>query len=260
MGYSLQVNQKALSRENNPDRDEQFGNINTKIKSFINQGLPVISVDTKKSELVGNFKNSGKIWRKKGDPLLVEDHDYPSRGIGKAIPQGTYDVKKNEGFVTVGVSGNTAEFAVNSLKLWWNDFGKRNYPEVDKILICVDGGGSNGSRNRLWKYGLQKFADETGLKVTVAHYPPGTSKWNKIEHRMFSYISSHWVGRPLDSFESIVDLIGSTTTKTGLKIKAKLDKKEYQTGIKISDEEFSKINLISDKTFPIWNYTIHPII
>ena len=227
-GYSLQSNRKELSRENNPDRNSQFEMINSKIESFIKKELPVISVDTKKKEIVGNFKNQGEIWRKKGDPLLVEDHDYLSRGIGKAVPYGTYDIQKNVGFVNVGISKDTAEFAVNSIEKWWDEFGIDNYPNVQEILICADGGGSNSSNNKLWKYSLQKFSDKTGLKISVAHYPPGTSKWNKIEHRMFSYISSHWKGRPLESFESVVNLIGSTTTKNGLKIKAKLDKRQYK--------------------------------
>ena len=258
MGYSLQSNRKSLSRENNPERDKQFQIINRKVKKYIREGFPVISVDTKKKEIVGKFLNKGKTWRQKGDPRLVEDHDFLSRGIGTAIPYGTYDVGKNQGLVNVGISSDTAEFAVNSILKWWNEFGKRNYPDATKILICADGGGSNGSRNRLWKFSLQRFSDKAGLEVYVCHYPPGTSKWNKIEHRMFSYISSNWRGQPLESFEAIIELIGNTTTKKGLKIKAKLDKRKYLKGKKISDEEFSKINLVKNKILSQWNYSILP--
>ena len=258
LGYSLQSNRKSLSRENNPDRNRQFKMINRRVKRFLSDGLPVISVDTKKKELVGNFKNQGKTWRKKHDPILVEDHDFPSRGDGKAIPYGTYDIGRNEGLVNIGISSDTAEFAVNSILTWWKNFGERNYPRANEILICADGGGSNGSNNRLWKYCLQRFSDKTGLEVTVAHYPPGTSKWNKIEHKLFSYISSHWSGQPLESYESIIKLIGSTTTKTGLKVKAKLDKRKYKAGKKISDEDFSMIRIVKNRTLPKWNYTIIP--
>ena len=258
MGYSLQSNRKSLSRESNPNRDRQFKIINRKVKKFIREGMPVVSVDTKKKELVGKFKNQGKTWKKKGVPHLVEDHDFPSRSTGKAVPYGTYDINRNEGFVNVGISSDTAEFAVNSISRWWSSFGVRNYSSAHKILICADGGGSNGSSNRLWKYSLQEFSDRTGLEVHVCHYPPGTSKWNKIEHRMFCYISSHWKGRPLESYEAIVNLIGSTTTKKGLKIKEKLDKRIYHRGKVVPDEEFSKINLIINKILPKWNYSISP--
>jgi len=258
MGYSLQSNRKSLSRENNPERDKQFRIINRKVTKFLREEQPVISVDTKKKEIVGEFANKGVSWRKKGEPRLVEDHDFLSRGIGKAIPYGTYDVGKNEGLVNVGISSDTAEFAVNSILKWWTEFGERNYPNANKLLICADGGGSNGSRNRLWKYSLQRFSDKTGLEIYVCHYPPGTSKWNKIEHRMFSYISSNWRGQPLESYEAIIDLIGSTTTKKGLKVMAKLDKKKYKKGRAISDEEFMKINLVKNKTLSQWNYSIMP--
>ena len=258
MGYSLQANRKSLSKENNPERDRQFRIINRKVSKYLREELPVISVDTKKKEIVGKFANKGTTWRKKGEPQLVEDHDFSSRGIGKAIPYGTYDIGKNQGLVNVGISSDTAEFAVNSILKWWNEFGERNYPEADKLLICADGGGSNGSRNRLWKYCLQRFSDKTGLEIYVCHYPPGTSKWNKIEHRMFSYISSNWRGQPLESYEAIIDLIGSTTTKKGLKIKAKLDKRKYKKGRAISDEEFKRINLVKNKTLSQWNYSIIP--
>ena len=259
MDYSLQGNRKSLSRESNPNRDRQFKMINRRVKKFLDEGLPVISVDTKKKENVGNFKNPGKTWRKKGEPQLVEDHDFLSRGIGKAIPYGTYDVGRNEGLVNVGISSDTAEFAVNSIMRWWSEFGLRNYPSAKELLICADGGGSNGSNNRLWKYCLQRFSDKVGLEITVAHYPPGTSKWNKIEHRMFSYISSSWRGEPLESYESIINLIGTTTTRKGLRVKAKLDKRKYRKGRKISDEEFSVINIVSNRVLPKWNYTILPL-
>jgi len=258
MGYSLQSNRKALSRENDPNRDRQFRIINRKVMKFIREGLPVISVDTKKKEIVGKFANKGVKWRSKGDPILVEDHDFLSRGEGVAIPYGAYDVGNNEGLVNIGISKDTAEFAVNSISRWWKTFGNRNYPKANKILICADGGGSNGSRNRLWKLCLQKFSDQFGVEVIVCHYPPGTSKWNKIEHRMFSYISSNWRGQPLESYEAIVQLIGSTTTQAGLNIRAKLDRKKYETGKKVTDEEFSKINLTNGKTLSRWNYSISP--
>ncbi len=192
LDYSLQANRKTLSQANDTDRDAQFIQINTQVKRFIRQGQPIISVDTKKKELVGKFKNPGKKWQKKGNPEKVEDHDFRSRAEGVAIPYGAYDLKRNEGFVNVGVTSDTAEFAVNSIKQWWSYFGRKHYPDARKILICADGGGSNGSRNRLWKLSLQKFSKKTGLTITVCHYPPGTSKWNKIEHRMFSYISINW--------------------------------------------------------------------
>ena len=258
MGYSLQSNRKSLSRENDPNRDRQFRIINREVQKFLRAGLPVISVDTKKKENVGNFANKGAQWRPKGNPVLVEDHDFRSRGDGIAIPYGAYDVGKNEGYVSIGISKDTAEFAVHSIEQWWKRFGKRNYPKAHKILICADGGGSNGSRNRLWKYCLQQLSDQENLEILVCHYPPGTSKWNKIEHRMFSYISSNWRGQPLQSYEAIVQLIGSTTTKTGLKIEATLDDKNYETGRKVTDDEFAKINLTKGKTFSLWNYTIAP--
>lgn len=258
MGYSLQSNRKSLSRENNPNRDRQFKLINRRVKKFFRDELPVISVDTKKKELVGNFKNQGREWRQRSEPRLVEDHDFSSRGDGKAIPYGTYDIGRDEGLVNVGISSDTAEFAVNSIEKWWREFGEINYPTAERILICADGGGSNGSNNRLWKYSLQNFSNKTGLEIHISHFPPGTSKWNKIEHRMFSYISSHWRGQPLESYEAIIKLIGSTTTKSGLKIKAKLDRRNYKTGKKISNEDFSEINLKKGNTFPKWNYLICP--
>lgn len=256
--YFLQQNRKTLSRENNPDRDRQFKIINRKAAKFLKNNFPVISVDAKKKEQIGKFQNKGATWNKKGHPTKVEDHDFPSLGKGKATPYGSYDIGRNEGFVNVGISSDTAEFAVNSILRWWQSFGVKHYSEATELLICADGGGSNGSTNRLWKFSLQELANKTNLKISVCHYPPGTSKWNKIEHKMFSYISSNWRGQPLESYEAVVQLIGSTTTKKGLKIKAKLDKRIYKKGKKITDEQFNSINLKKSKTLPKWNYAIEP--
>jgi len=258
LNYSLQVNKKAISSSNNYNRDEQFRYINEIVKEFISLNEPIISVDTKKKELVGNFKNNGQKWHQKNTPIKVEDHDFRSRAKGIAIPYGTYDQQRNEGFVNIGKSSDTAEFAVNSIKQWWQLIGSKQYPKAKKLLICADGGGSNGSRSRGWKFYLQHLVDELGLEVTVCHYPPGTSKWNKIEHRMFSFISLNWKGIPLESYETIVNLIGCTKTKKGLKIKAQLDDKEYEKGVKISNEEFDQINLARHSVHPNWNYTISP--
>ena len=257
LGYSLRSNKKMLSGKNHPNRDEQFRHINRSVHRFSREGNPVVSVDTKKKELVGNFKNEGRVCSKEAKKVL--DHDFPSYAEGKAIPYGAYEINRNEGFVNVGLSSDTSEFAVNSLWQWWRHFGRKRYPKATGILVCADGGGSNGSRTRAWKFFLQELANKLGIPITVVHYPPGTSKWNKIEHRMFSFISMNWKGRPLENYESVVKLIASTTTKTGLKIKARLDRKQYKTGVKISDEEFDKINLKFEKKFPQWNYTIHPI-
>lgn len=257
LGYCLRSNKKMLSGINHPNRDEQFRHINRSVHRFSRDGNPVLSVDTKKKELVGNFKNEGRVWSKEAKKVL--DHDFPSYAEGKAIPYGAYDINRNEGFVNVGLSSDTSEFAVNSLWQWWRHFGRKRYAQATGILVCADGGGSNGSRARAWKFYLQELANKLGIPITVVHYPPGTSKWNKIEHRMFSFISMNWKGRPLENYESVVRLIASTTTKNGLKIKARLDRKQYKTGVKISDEEFDKINLKFAKKFPQWNYTIHPI-
>ncbi len=259
-GYSLQSNKKMLSGKKHPDRDTQFKHINRSVNKFSKNGSPVISVDTKKKELVGNFKNPGQTWAKKGEAVKVQDHDFKSLGAGTAIPYGTYDVQRNEGFVNVGMSADTSEFAVNSIWQWWRHFGRKNYKNVDEILICADGGGSNGSRSRAWKFYLQELANKTGLSITVCHYPPGTSKWNKIEHKMFSFISMNWKGRPLENYESVVKLISATKTKKGLKLKARLDKVKYKKGKKISKEDFDDIYLKFNKKFPTWNYTIHPLI
>lgn len=257
MGYSLRTNKKMLAGKNHPDRNEQFRHINRSVELFSKRGDPVISVDTKKKELVGNFKNGGQIWAKQDREVL--DHDFISYGEGKAIPYGAFDINLNEGFVNVGMTSDTSEFAVNSIWQWWRHFGRKHYPHPTSILICADGGGSNGSRARAWKFYLQELANKIGIPISVVHYPPGTSKWNKIEHRLFSYISMNWKGQPLESFESIVKLIATTSTSTGLRVGARLDVKKYKTGFKVSDEDFDKINLNFSKKFPKWNYTIHPI-
>jgi transposase len=259
-GYSLQSNKKMLSGKNNPNRDSQFKHINRSVNRFTRNGNPVISVDTKKKELVGNFKNQGETWQKKGEARKVLDHDFKSYGKGTAIPYGTYDIQRNEGFVNVGTTSDTSEFAVNSIWQWWSHFGKKNYKNCDEILICADGGGSNGSRTRAWKFYLQELANKIGISITVCHYPPGTSKWNKIEHRMFSFISLNWKGRPLENYEAIINLIASTKTKKGLKIKARLDTIKYEKGKKISKEDFDELCLKFNKKFPKWNYTITPMI
>ncbi len=256
MDYSLQVNKKMIGIVNHPDRDAQFQYINNHVKLFIDRQNPVISVDTKKKELIGNFKNSGASWNKKGQSPKVNDHDFRSYAEGVAIPYGTYDIKENEGFVNVGISSDTSEFAVNSIRMWWKTIGKSRYGSANELLICADGGGSNGSRSRAWKFYLQELANETGLKITVCHYPPGTSKWNKIEHRMFSFISMNWKGKPLESYQTIINLIGGTKTRKGLTIEAKLDEKEYAKGIKISDQELNALNLEQHEKHPKWNYSI----
>jgi hypothetical protein len=257
MGYSLQANVKNLE-ESAAGRDRQFRYINRQVKQFLARQEPVLSVDTKKKERVGNFKNAGKAWRPKGQPMEVNVYDFPHLGVGPAIPYGAYDQQRNEGFVNVGISHDTAEFAVESVRRWWRWIGRRRYPEAQRLLLCADGGGSNGSRNRAWKYHLQQLADQSGLIVTVCHYPPGTSKWNKIEHRMFSFISLNWQGKPLVSYETVINLIGATRTATGLRVKAKLDTRYYEAGVKISDEEMKQISLRTHSTNPEWNYTISP--
>jgi hypothetical protein len=257
MGYSLQANVKNLE-ESAAGRDRQFRYINRQVKQFLARQEPVLSVDTKKKERVGNFKNAGKAWRPKGQPMEVNVYDFPHLGVGPAIPYGAYDQQRNEGFVNVGISHDTAEFAVESVRRWWRWIGRRRYPEAQRLLLCADGGGSNGSRNRAWKYHLQQLSDQSGLPVTVCHYPPGTSKWNKIEHRMFSFISLNWQGKPLVSYETVINLIGATRTATGLRVKAKLDTRYYEAGVKISDEEMKQISLRIHSTNPEWNYTISP--
>ena len=255
MGYSLQANAKNLE-ESAAGRDQQFRYINRQVKQYLAGQEPVLSVDTKKKERVGNFRNGGKTWRPKGQPMEVNVYDFPHLGIGPAIPYGAYDQQRNEGFVNVGTSHDTAEFAVESVRRWWRWIGRRGYPQAARLLLCADGGGSNGSRNRAWKYHLQQFADQSGLSITVCHYPPGTSKWNKVEHRMFSFISLNWQGKPLVSYETVINLIGATRTATGLRVKAKLDTRFYEAGVKITDAEMEQINLRTHRTNPEWNYTI----
>jgi len=257
-GYSLQANRKTEEGGKHPDRDEQFHHINETVKKYIAESQPVISVDCKKKECIGNYKNSGKEWEPEGDPQKVKVYDFEDKELGKAAPYGVYDLKNNEGWVNVGISSDTAQFAVESIRTWWYNMGQEKYADANRLLISADGGGSNGSRNRLWKFELQKLANELNLKIAVCHFPPGTSKWNKIEHRLFSYISMNWRGKPLTSLEVIINLIGGTKTKAGLKVKAAADKKMYQKGLKISQEEFEKINIRRDEFHGEWNYIIHP--
>jgi hypothetical protein len=257
LGYSLQANRKTKEGSaDHPDRDQQFNYINEQATTFQNQMQPVISVDTKKKELVGEFKNAGQEWQPKGDPVQVNGHDFPDRQLGKANPYGVYDQNANVGWVSVGTDHDTSEFAVESIRRWWNNMGRARYPDATELLITADGGGSNGYRVRLWKVALQRFANETGLRISVCHFPPGTSKWNKIEHRMFSYISMNWRGKPLISHEVIVNLIGSTTTQNGLAISAELDTNLYPKGIRVSDNELEMVNLIKAPFHGEWNYTI----
>jgi hypothetical protein len=257
--YSLQAPRKTNEGKSHPDRDAQFRYINSQSAKFQKQGLPVVSVDAKKKELVGKFMNSGQEYQPKSSPEEVNVYDFPSLANGKVTPFGVYDIAQNKGWVNVGISKDTSQFAVSTLRNWWTEMGGDLYPGVKKLLIHADGGGSNGHRNRLWKVELQKFAKHTGLEITVSHFPPGTSKWNKIEHRLFAQISKNWRGRPLESVAIIVSLIGATTTTTGLTVKAALDSKEYQGGIKISDKEFNELN-IQRHSFhgEDWNYTIKP--
>jgi len=257
LGYSLQTNSKTLEEGGeHPDRDEQFAYINRQVAWHIRRGLPVISVDTKKKELIGDFKNSGQEWHFKGNPAKVKVHDFIDTELGKAIPYGVYDIGRNTGWVNVGCDHDTAAFAVASIRRWWKGMGQRVYPKANQLLICADSGGSNGYRTRLWKVELQRFADEIGLKVTVCHLPPGTSKWNKIEHRLFSYISMNWRGRPLVSHEVVVNLIAATTTTKGLKVTAHLDLHRYPLKVEVSNEAMQKINLQPHDFHGEWNYTI----
>ncbi len=258
MGYSLQANRKILEGSSHPDRNAQFEFINQQAIKFQKSNQPVISVDTKKKERVGNFKNSGQEWRPKGEPEEVFIHDFPDKELGRAIPYGVYDQGLNKGWVSVGTDNDTAEFAVETIRRWWYSMGKPFYIDATKLLITADGGGSNGTRVRLWKTELQKFANETKMDISVCHFPPCTSKWNKIEHRLFSYITQNWRGKPLISHEVIVNLIANTTTKTGLKVSCDLNLNKYQKGIKVSDEELSQVNIEKNDFHGEWNYTIHP--
>lgn len=257
-GYSLQGNRKTREGGDHPDRDGQFEYINSQASTFMTMGLPVISVDTKKKELIGQYKNSGKEWNPEGTPEEVNVYDFVNKDVGKAIPYGIYDITHNRGWVNVGCDHDTSTFAVESIRRWWRAMGSISYPNADKLLICADGGGSNGSRVRLWKLELQAFADETGLAVTVSHFPPGTSKWNKIEHRLFSHISMNWRGRPLISHEVVVDLIAATTTQKGLTVSAELDRNTYPLKTKVSDEQMTQLNISRHSFHGDWNYTVKP--
>ncbi len=259
LGYSLQLNQKALQvGEVHVDRDAQFEHINAKAKAFMEEGLPVISVDTKKNEHIGNFKNNGVEYAPKKTPTQVLDHDFPIKELGKASPYGIYDIKENEGYVNVGISSDTAEFAAQSIRTWWDEMGCLKYHGATKLYITADGGGSNSSKNRLWKKSLQLLSNEIGLEIHVSHFPPGTSKWNKIEHRLFSHISKNWRGRPLVSLAVIISLIGSTTTKNGLKVRCGVDTNEYEKGIKVSDKELEELNISRHEFHGEWNYWVSP--
>jgi len=259
LGYSLQLNQKMLQvGEEHPDRDKQFQFINGKVKRFLKEGDPVISIDAKKKENIGNFINKGRTYRKQKEPLKVLDHDFPIKELGKVTPYGIYDIGKNEGFVNLGISSDTSEFAVESISRWWLTLGKNTYPKASKLYINCDGGGSNGCKNKLFKFQLQQFANQSGLIVHVSHFPPGTSKWNKIEHRMFCYITSNWKGQPLISVETVIQLIGGTTTKTGLKIICIKDDSVYKIGIKVSDDDIASIKIKNVSVMPSWNYIIYP--
>ena len=258
LDYSLQANAKTLEGASHPDRDAQFQYINSRVKEFLRRHQPVISVDTKKKELVGNFKNGGKEWQPKGAPEKVEIHDFASPEFPKGIPYGVYDIGKNMGWINVGTDHDTASFAVASIRRWWFGMGREIYPCATDLLICADCGGSNGYRVRLWKIELQTLASETGLRVTICHFPPGTSKWNKVEHRLFSHISMNWRGRPLVSHEVIVKLIGETTTSTGLEVKAQLDKRRYPVKVKVTDEEMKMVKIKPHNFHGEWNYSINP--
>jgi len=256
--YSLQANRKTKEGSSHPDRDAQFEYINQQALAGLKEGRPVVSVDTKKKELVGEFKNSGQEWRPRGQPQTVGVHDFPDKKLGKAIPYGVYDLANNEGWVSVGINHDTAQFAAASIGRWWREMGRRRYPKAKRLMITADGGGSNSSRSRLWKVALQDLADGLRMELEVCHFPPGTSKWNKIEHRMFCLITKNWRGRPLTSYQVIVNLIGSTTSKTGLTVRAALDTNNYPTGQKISDTQLAAVNCVPAAFHGEWNYTIRP--
>ena len=258
LGYSLQANRKTLEGSSHADRDQQFQHINQHVTEFLQQQQPVISVDTKKKELVGNFKNHGAELRPKGDPEPVRVHDFVIPELGRAAPYGVYDLANNSGWVSVGVDHDTSAFAVETIRRWWYRMGQQSYPQATELLITADSGGSNGSRVRLWKVELQRLADETGLELRVCHLPPGTSKWNKIEHRLFSFISQNWRGKPLVSHQVIVDLIAATSTKTGLKVRAQIDSNLYPSGLKVSDKQVAALHIERDAFHGEWNYKILP--
>ena len=256
--YSLQSNRKTEEGADHPDRDAQFRHINAQVKRALATGIPVISVDTKKKELLGNYENSGKQWLPAKKPVKVNGHDFPSPDVPRAYPYGIYDLARNRGFVNVGTDHDTGAFAVASIRGWWRSEGRSLYSDARVLLITADGGGSNGSRLRLWKLELQNFSDETGLSISVCHFPPGTSKWNKVEHRLFSFISSNWRGEPLRDYETIVNLIARTKTAKGLQVVCRLDRRKYPTGRKVTDEELKRVNLKLNTFHGDWNYIIHP--
>lgn len=258
LGYSLQATQKAYEGEQHVDRDAQFQHINDTVERFIEDGQPVISVDTKKKELVGEFTNRGREWQPAGAPVFTNVHDFPDTALGKAVPYGVYDVAKNTAWVSVGMDHDTPLFAVNSIRSWWSTLGRRTYSNAHELLVTADSGGSNSARSRVWKAELQKFATESGLTITVAHLPPGTSKWNKIEHRLFSHITMNWRGRPLEDWETVVNLIGSTKTTTGLRVKARLDHRKYELGVKVPKSVMSSLNLHREPFHGEWNYKLCP--
>lgn len=258
LGYTLQGTQKTTEGADHPDRDAQFEFINNRVEQLQERGAPVISVDTKKKELIGDFRNAGQEWQPEGKPVPVLVHDFPGDALCKAIPYGVYDIAKNVGWVNVGIDHDTPEFAVESIGRWWRQMGKRTYPNATELLITADAGGSNGYRSRLWKFELQRFADATGLRVGVSHFPPGTSKWNKIEHRLFCHVTENWRGRPLVDLETVVQLIGATRTSAGLRVKAKLDLNTYDTGIEVTKAEWGELHVIEESFHGDWNYTLVP--
>jgi hypothetical protein len=258
LGYSLQANRKTREGKQHPDRDAQFRHINEEVKRFQRRGQPVISVDTKKKELVGDFRNGGREWRPQGKPEEVRVHDFLDKTLGKAIPYGVYDLTHNEGWVSVGIDHDTAEFAAEAILRWWRKMGRRRFPEARELLITADGGGSNGHRCRLWKVALQRLANRSGLSLSVCHFPPGTSKWNKIEHRMFCHITQNWRGKPLISYAVIIKLIGNASTGEGLRVKAELDRSHYPVAVKVSDEQLAQVALEPSRFHGDWNYTIRP--
>ena len=257
-GYNLQAPNKSVEGKQHVDRNAQFEHINAKVDDCLANSIPVISVDTKKKELVGNFKNGGREWQPKGEPELVDVHDFPSDAVGKAIPYGVYDVGANAGFVNVGVDHDTPMFAVTSIEAWWHRVGRKRYPEATELFIVADAGGSNSHRSRVWKHQLQRVADKLGISIHVSHFPPGTSKWNKIEHRLFSFISLNWRGRPLRTYETVINLISNTSNRGGLVVRARLDRRSYPKGQQVSKREFEAIRIDRDDFHGDWNYVIHP--
>jgi len=259
-GYSLQANKKTREGAQHPDRDAQFEHINATVTEALKLGEPVISVDAKKRELVGDFKAVGREFQPKGTPVEVRGHDFKDKQLGHAIPYGVYDLAADEGWVSVGITSDTAQFAVSTIISWWENLGKVRYPETRRLTITADSGGSNNPRTRLWRHELQRLADTTGLQIRVCHFPPGTSKWNKIEHRMFSFVSLNWRGKPLESLEVILSLIGATTTSTGLKLYAQLDQGTYERGLEITDDQLATVNITRHTFHGDWNYTVNPSI